>query len=68
MMMCKCAYFCYFREAEEPAVENEKNVDAEKPLGEEEALDANKESPEKEPEEKEPEDKVVINFPCKMFN
>lgn len=49
-------------------MENEKNVDAEKPLGEEEALDANKESPEKEPEEKEPEDKVVINFPCKIFN
>ena len=49
-------------------MENEKNVDTEKPLGEEEALDANKENPEKEPEEKEPEDKVVINFPCKMFN
>ncbi|EXC02062.1 hypothetical protein L484_024026 [Morus notabilis] len=45
-------------EVEEPVVENEKNVDAEK-LGDEEASDANKEKPEKEAEEKEPEDKEM---------
>ncbi|XP_030500392.2 RGG repeats nuclear RNA binding protein A [Cannabis sativa] len=46
-------------EAEEPVAETEKNVDAEKPLGEEESPDANKDSPVAEPEEKEPEDKEM---------
>jgi len=46
-------------EAEEPVTEGEKNVGAEKQLGEEEAVDANKESPVNEPEEKEPEDKEM---------
>ncbi|PON64601.1 Hyaluronan/mRNA-binding protein [Parasponia andersonii] len=46
-------------EAEEPVVETEKNVDAEKQLGDEETVDANKESPVNEPEEKEPEDKEM---------
>lgn len=46
-------------ETEEPAGENEKNVNAEKQPGAEEATDANKESPVSEPEEKEPEDKEM---------
>lgn len=46
-------------ETEEPAVENEKNVSAEKPAGEEEAVDANKENPVNEQEEKEPENKEM---------
>ncbi|KAF5950037.1 hypothetical protein HYC85_012030 [Camellia sinensis] len=45
-------------ETEEPANENEKNVDAEKHSGQEEAGDANKENPVNEPQEKEPEDKL----------
>lgn len=47
------------REAEEPVIESEKNVSAEKLLGDEEAVDVNKESPVNEPEEKEPKDKVT---------
>ncbi|KAL5750847.1 hypothetical protein ACOSP7_025450 [Xanthoceras sorbifolium] len=46
-------------ETEEPVVENEKNVSAEKPSGEEDAVDANKENPVNEQEEKEPEDKEM---------
>ncbi|KAH7514239.1 hypothetical protein FEM48_Zijuj11G0067600 [Ziziphus jujuba var. spinosa] len=44
-------------EVEEPVIESEKN--AEKPVGDEEAVDVNKESPVNEPEEKEPEDKEM---------
>uniref|UniRef100_A0A5B7BP35 Putative Hyaluronan/mRNA-binding protein n=1 Tax=Davidia involucrata TaxID=16924 RepID=A0A5B7BP35_DAVIN len=47
-------------ETEEPVNDNEKNVDAEKQLGQEDAGDANKkENPVNEPEEKEPEDKEM---------
>ncbi|KAL5551379.1 hypothetical protein UlMin_001555 [Ulmus minor] len=46
-------------EIEEPVAEIEKIVDAEKPVGEEVAVDANKENPEAEQEEKEPEDKEM---------
>uniref|UniRef100_A0A5B7BPJ7 Putative nuclear RNA-binding family protein n=1 Tax=Davidia involucrata TaxID=16924 RepID=A0A5B7BPJ7_DAVIN len=47
-------------ETEVPVNENEKNVDAEKQLGQEDAGDANKkENPVNEPEEKEPEDKEM---------
>ncbi|KAA8522180.1 hypothetical protein F0562_012853 [Nyssa sinensis] len=46
-------------ETEEPVNDNEKNVDAEKQLGQEDAGDANKEKPVIEPEEKEPEDKEM---------
>ena len=62
------AYLSDISEAEEPAVEAEKIVEGEKPSGEEEASDANKENPVNEPEEKEPEDKVVILiFPVNKF-
>lgn len=61
MILWYLLLICVIREVEEPVVENEKNVDAEK-LGDEEASDANKENPEKEAEEKEPEDKVIIKF------
>ncbi|KAK6947521.1 Stm1-like, N-terminal [Dillenia turbinata] len=44
---------------EEPTVENEKNVAAEKQPGEEEAGDATKESPVTEQQEKEPEEKEM---------
>lgn len=44
----------------EPGTEVEKDVDAEKPLGENEAADANKENAEDEPKEKEPEEKVIV--------
>jgi hypothetical protein len=50
--------FAKIRDVEEPVTENEKNVGAEKQLGEENAGDANKENPVNESEEKEPEDKV----------
>lgn len=61
----KPVVFFAFRETEEPATENEKIVDAEKPhpekqSGEEDAGDVNKENPVNEPEEKEPENKVSI--------
>lgn len=46
------------RETEEPVVEHEKTVSADKPAGEEDAGDANKENPVNEQEEKEPEEKV----------
>ncbi|XP_052171085.1 RGG repeats nuclear RNA binding protein A-like [Diospyros lotus] len=46
-------------ESEVPSNENEKNVDAEKQLGQEDAGDANKENPVNETEEKEPEDKEM---------
>lgn len=46
-------------EIEEPIVESEKNIDADKPQGEEEAADANKDSPANEAEEKEPEEKEM---------
>lgn len=52
-------HFAYFRETEEPVVETE-NTSAEKPSGEENAADANKENPVNEQEEKEPEEKVHI--------
>lgn len=52
-----CGY-TFYRETEEPVVENEKNIDTEKQPGEEDVVDANKDSPANEPEEKEPEDKV----------
>jgi len=44
----------------EEANETEKNVGDEKPVGEEEAADANKETPANETEEKEAEDKVIF--------
>lgn len=43
---------------EEVANETQKNLSDEKPAGEEDAADGNKESPANETEEKEPEDKV----------
>ncbi|OAY60106.1 RGG repeats nuclear RNA binding protein A [Manihot esculenta] len=46
-------------ETEEPVVENEKNIDTGKQPGEEDVVDANKDSPANEPEEKEPEDKEM---------
>ena len=46
------------REIEELVAENEKNVAIEKPSGEDDAPDANKDNPTDAPEEKEPEDKV----------
>ncbi|KAF9685442.1 hypothetical protein SADUNF_Sadunf03G0055000 [Salix dunnii] len=46
-------------ETEEPVVDSEKNVITEKQQGEEDAADANKDTPEKEPEEKEPEEKEM---------
>ncbi|CAL5429601.1 unnamed protein product [Camellia sinensis] len=52
-------------ESEEPSKENEKNVDAEKQLGQEDTADANKENPVNDPKEKEkekepePEDKEM---------
>lgn len=57
-----CFFLSKTRETEEPAGENEKNVNAEKQPGAEEATDANKESPVSEPEEKEPEDKVNFSI------
>ncbi|PSR93480.1 Protein CBFA2T2 like [Actinidia chinensis var. chinensis] len=44
---------------EEPINETEKNVDAEKQLGQEDSGDANKENPASEPEEKEPVEKEM---------
>lgn len=54
--------FTLFRVTEEVVNDDEKNVSAEKPSGEEDATDVNKESPAKEEEEKEkePEDKVNV--------
>ncbi|XP_059657645.1 RGG repeats nuclear RNA binding protein A-like [Cornus florida] len=46
-------------ETEEPVIEIEKNVDADKQMGQEDAGDANKENPANEPEEKEPEQKEM---------
>jgi hypothetical protein len=46
------------RDTEEPVTETDKNVVAEKQLGEENAGHDNKENPVNESEEKEPEDKV----------
>ena len=56
-------YICSFcpsklRDTEEPVTETDKNVVAEKQLGEENAGHDNKENPVNESEEKEPEDKV----------
>lgn len=51
-------HFLLCRATDEVVNETEKNVSDEKPVGEEEAADVNKENPENEPEEKEPEDKV----------
>lgn len=64
--------FFAFRETEEPATENEKNVAAEKPdpekqSGEEDAGDVKKENPVNEPEEKEPENKVSIFLGVFLF-
>lgn len=47
---------------EEVADETEKNFGDEKPVGEEDAADGNKDSPANENEEKEPEDKVKNHF------
>ena len=44
----------------EEANETEKNVGDEKPVGEEEAADTNKETPANETEEKEAEEKVIF--------
>lgn len=54
--------FSLFRVTEEVVNDDEKNVGAEKPSGEEDAADVNKESPAKEDEEKEAEDKVNIFY------
>lgn len=54
-----------FRETEEPVNDGEKNVDAEKQLGQEDGGDTNKENPVAEPEEKEPEDKVNVRLLAK---
>lgn len=55
--------YCLSRVTEEVANEDEKILGAEKPLGEEDATDGNKEKPTNEPEEKELEDKVnVFNY------
>lgn len=56
------ALFTKYRETEEPVNESEKTVEVEKPAGQEEVGEANKENPVNEPEEKEPEDKVHILF------
>lgn len=56
------ALFTKYRETEEPVNESEKIVEVEKPAGQEEVGEANKENPVNEPEEKEPEDKVHILF------
>lgn len=45
-------------------VEGEKNVEPEKPAGQEDGVDANKENPPSEVEEKEPEEKVSNLFAC----
>lgn len=45
---------------EEAVNEGEKNLSDEKPIGEQETLNANKEGAASEPEEKEPEDKVNV--------
>lgn len=53
---------------EEAVNETEKNVGDEKPVGEEDAPDSNKENPANETEEKEPEDKVnVFDFYSTYF-
>ncbi|KAJ8774441.1 hypothetical protein K2173_016887 [Erythroxylum novogranatense] len=46
-------------ETEEPVVDNEKNINVEKPSGEEDVGDANKDNVANEPEEKEPENKEM---------
>ncbi len=52
----------------EEANETEKNVGDEKPAGEGDGADGNKENPANETEEKEPEDKVIVfNFSVKCF-
>lgn len=51
-----------FRVTEELVQENDKNLSHEKPPGEEDLADGNKESPANEPEEKEPEDKVFEHW------
>lgn len=57
--ICICSFFpSKLRETEEPVTENDKNVVAEKQLGEENAGHDNKENPVSESEEKELEDKV----------
>lgn len=57
-----CQFLCssclLFRVTEEVVNEGEKNLGAEKPVGEEDVADGNKENPVNEPEEKEPEEKV----------
>lgn len=63
-------FFSKSRETEEPVVQIEKNVTTEKQSGEEDAVDANKDSPVTEPEEKEPEDKVgclLLNLVVGLF-
>lgn len=47
--------FALYRVTEEVVIEGEKNLGAEKPSGEEDATEGDKENPAKEPEEKEPE-------------
>lgn len=54
--------FSLFRVTEETVNESEKNLVAEKPVGEDDAADGNKESPVNEPAEKEPEDKVNFSI------
>lgn len=46
-------------ELEEPVIEGEKNVESEKPAGQEDGVDVNKENPATEAEEKEPEEKEM---------
>lgn len=64
--MCLILFTCVFkfsanlRETEEAVVENEKIVSIDKPSGEEDAGDANKETPVNEQEEKEPEEKAYF--------
>lgn len=50
--------FVILRVTEEAVNETEKTLADEKPVGEEDAPDSNKENPANETEEKEPEDKV----------
>lgn len=50
------------RVTEEVADETEKNLGDEKPAGEEDAAEGNKDSPANENDEKEPEDKVNGHF------
>ena len=61
LFMC-VTYFVHhvylFRVTEEATNEGEKNLGAEKPVGEDGVADGNKETPVNEPEEKEPEEKV----------